>query len=283
MKITVRRAATFAAVVFGVGGLGMVWMDRQLPAVANPELWPAPARPTALLDPALEARVEARLAAMTLTQKVGQTVQADIGSIDAADLAKWPLGSILVGGDGGPGRDDRAPVSEWLALTQQLHAAAAAQGGPGLLVGVDAVHGHNNLVGAVIFPHNIGLGAAREPELAGRIASATAESMAATGMNWNFAPTLAVPRDARWGRTYEGFGGDPALVASYAGPVVRGYQGDPGQPVAPDRVAATAKHFLGDGGTDQGTDQGDTRLGEAELIEVHAQAYRAAIDAGVLT
>ncbi|MBA2320542.1 MAG: glycoside hydrolase family 3 protein, partial [Deltaproteobacteria bacterium] len=151
------------------------------------------------------------------------------------------------------------------------------------LIGVDAVHGHNNLVGAVIFPHNIGLGAARDPELAGRIASATAESMAATGMNWNFAPTLAVPRDARWGRTYEGFGGDPALVASYAGPVVRGYQGDPGQPVAPDRVAATAKHFLGDGGTDQGTDQGDTRLGEAELIEVHAQAYRAAIDAGVLT
>jgi beta-glucosidase len=234
---------------------------------AVPDAWPSRVASDEVADP----RVEDRLAAITVPEKVGQTIQAEIGSIAPADLAKWPLGSILVGGNGGPGGRERAPAPDWLALTRSYQEASPTP----LLIGVDAVHGHNNVVGAVIYPHNIGLGAAHEPELVERIAAATAAEVAATGMNWDFAPAVSVPQDARWGRTYEGWSSDPAVVASYAGPAVRGIQAD-------HRVAATAKHFLGDGGTWHGIDQGDTRVSEQELIDVHARGYTAAIDAGVL-
>lgn len=252
-------------------------------AVATPMSWPTASSPAALTDAALEAKVAERLASLGLEQKVGQTIQAEIGTIRPEDLAEWPLGSILIGGNGGPDGQERAPAAAWAALSDRYQSAVT--GGIPLLIGVDAVHGHNNVVGAVIFPHNIGLGAAREPDLAARIATATAEEVAATGMNWTFAPTVTVPQDLRWGRTYEGWGSSPALVASYAGPVVRAIQGElvPGQPLAPGRIAATAKHFLGDGGTRGGRDQGDTRLTEQQLIDLHAQGYLAAIDAGALT
>jgi beta-glucosidase len=245
--------------------------------------WPVGSSPAGFTDDAQEALVRRRLASLDLEQKVGQTIQADIGSIRPEDLTTWPVGSILVGGNGGPGGQERAPASAWAALAGRYQSAVV--GDIPLLFGIDAVHGHNNVVGAVIFPHNIGLGATGEPALAARIADATAEAVVATGMNWTFAPTLAVPQDLRWGRTYEGFGGTPSLVASFAGPVVRGFQGDlvPGRALGAGKIAATAKHFIGDGGTRRGRDQGDTRVSEQELIDVHARSHIEAIEAGVLT
>ena len=154
-----------------------------------------------------------------------------------------------------------------------------------ILFGVDAVHGHSNLPGATLFPHNIGLGAAGDPLLVRRIGEATAAEIAASGIEWTFAPTLAVPQDLRWGRSYEGYGADPALVAAYARAMTLGLQGAlaPGRPLASGQVAATAKHFIADGGTFEGRDQGDARIEEAELVAQHAAGYRAAIDAGALT
>ena len=154
-----------------------------------------------------------------------------------------------------------------------------------LLFGIDAVHGHRNIVGATLFPHNIGLGAAHDPELVRRIGVATAEAVAATGIDWAFAPTIAVPQDIRWGRSYEGYAQDPALVRQYAQAAVEGLQGpaELSNKLQAGRVAASAKHFLGDGGTAGGVDQGDTQVSEGELIRLHAQGYVSAIDAGVLT
>jgi beta-glucosidase len=153
------------------------------------------------------------------------------------------------------------------------------------MFGIDAVHGHNNIVGATLFPHNIGLGAARDPELIERIGAATAQEVAASGADWTFGPTLAVPRNDRWGRAYEGYGEHPEIVSSYAGPMTRGLQGVlvEGRPLAHDRIAGSAKHFLADGGTTDGVDQGDARIPESELVAIHAQGYVPAIDAGVLT
>ena len=138
------------------------------------------------------------------------------------------------------------------------------------------------MIGATLYPHNIGLGAARNPELVGRIAAATAKQLRATGIDWTFAPTLAVPRDDHWGRSYEGFSEGPRIVASYAGPIIEGYQGKPGRRgfLGPDKVMATAKHFLGDGATAEGRDQGDARIGEAELRDIHGAGYPPTIAAG---
>ena len=154
-----------------------------------------------------------------------------------------------------------------------------------LIYGIDAVHGHNNVVGATIFPHNIGLGAARDPDLIRRIGEATALEVAVTGADWTFGPTLAVPRDDRWGRSYEGFGEHPEIAQSYAGPLTLGLQGpiEPGRPLQPGRIAGSAKHFLADGGTADGRDQGDFIGTEQELIDIHLSGYPQAIDAGVLS
>ncbi len=258
-------------------------------AVAHPDLWPAAHSPAAITDPATEARIAALIARMTVEQKVGQTIQADISEITPADLAKYPLGSILAGGNSGPYGDERATAKQWHDLVASFHAASLKPQANGLAIpvifGVDAVHGHNNLPGATVFPHNIGLGAAHDVDLVRRIGAATAAEVAASGIEWTFAPTLAVPQDLRWGRSYEGYAADPALVARYAAAMVLGLQGPlvAGRTVAIDRVAATAKHFLADGGTAGGKDQGDAKIGEAELIRLHAQGYPAAIDAGALT
>jgi len=252
------------------------------------EQWPR-THSRGLVDAATEARIDALLAKMSLEQKVGQVIQTDIGAVTPEDLARYPLGSILAGGNGGPRGDDRATPLEWLELSRRFHAAALAPRKAGvaipLMFGIDAVHGHSNMLGAVIFPHNIGLGAAHDPELVRRVGAATAEAVAATGIDWTFAPTLAVPQDLRWGRSYEGFGQDPALVREYARAAVEGLQGPPetAGKLQAGRVAASAKHFLGDGGTFDGVDQGDTRVSESELIRLHAQGYVAAIDAGVMT
>jgi beta-glucosidase len=223
---------------------------------------------------------------MSLEQKVGQMIQADISAITPADLAFYPLGSILAGGDSGPYGDERSDAAKWQRMVSEFRDASLKSGaGIPILFGVDAVHGHSNLPSATIFPHNIGLGAMNDQDLIQKIGAVTATEVAASGIEWTFAPTLAVPQDLRWGRSYEGYGSDPALVARYSRAMTLGLQGRlvSGQPLAADRVAATAKHFLADGGTLDGKDQGDAKISEAELVARHAQGYPAAIDAGALT
>src|SRR5215831_1490953 len=255
------------------------------PASVHPERWPKLPPPLAR-DPLLEARVEQMLSRLTPAQKVGQLIQADIGSITPDDLRHYSLGSILNGGNSSPRDDKLAAPSEWLALADRFYDAAMAASPIGLplLWGTDAVHGHNNIPGATIFPHNIGLGAAHDPELIRRIGEITALEVRVTGLDWAFSPTVAVARDARWGRTYESYAEDPQLVRAYAAAYVEGLQGTPGTPAFLDgaHVLATPKHFLGDGGTG-GRDQGDNPGSEQELRDIDAPGYEAALGAGAQT
>ncbi|MBB5519992.1 glycoside hydrolase family 3 protein [Amphiplicatus metriothermophilus] len=254
----------------------------------RPDLWPVCA-PAGLRDEATETRVAALLAGMTVEEKVGQIIQADIASIEPADLLTYRLGSILNGANSAPGGDNHAPASAYLALADAFYEASVDPAGGAaaipVLWGTDAVHGHNNIVGATIFPHNIGLGAARDPDLIREIGRVTAREMQATGMDWTFAPTLAVARDDRWGRTYESYSEDPEIVAEYAAAMVEGLQGALGTAdfLRGEHVIATAKHFLGDGGTKGGVDQGDNPATEEALRDIHAAGYPPAIAAGVQT
>ncbi|MEZ7274146.1 exo 1,3/1,4-beta-D-glucan glucohydrolase [Sphingobium sp. 10 DY56-G10] len=283
-----RLAALFLTSALALTGAASA---QQAPAVAaaaraNPAAWPQAHSPAAITDPATEKAIDALLARMTIEQKVGQVVQGDISSVTPADLARYPLGSILAGGNSGPYGDERADAATWARMVNDYRAASMKAGaGVPILFGVDAVHGHSNVPGATIFPHNIGLGATHDPDLIHRIGQATAAEIAGSGIEWTFAPTLAVPQDLRWGRSYEGYAADPALVKSYATAMVDGLQGKlvSGKPLGSLRVAATAKHFLADGGTKNGKDQGDAQISETELIRTHAQGYPAAIDAGALT
>lgn len=240
-------------------------------------------------NPALESRLKTLLAQMSVEDKVGQLVQADISAITPDDLKTYHLGSVLAGGNSGPNGNEFATPEQWRALVDQFH-DVAMQSSPGrtpipLLIGVDAVHGHNNVVGATLFPQNSALGAMRDPALVREIGAATAAEVRATDIDWTFAPTLAVPQDDRWGRTYEGFAQDPKVVAAYASAMVEGLQGRPGSSefLRDGHAVATAKHFIGDGGTFEGRDQGDTRVSEATLRDVHGAGYVAAIGAGVQT
>jgi len=258
------------------------------PAPADTDPWPQVAWPLAE-DPALEKRITELMASMTDEEKVGQLVQGDIASITPDDLRTYRLGSILAGGNSDPGGDYDASPAQWLALADAFYAASmdTSQGGKAIpvLFGIDAVHGQSNIIGATLFPHNIGLGATRNPELLRRIGEITALETRATGMEWAFAPTVAVPQDDRWGRTYEGYSESPEVVASYAGAMVEGLQGKVGSPTFLDgrHVIASVKHFLGDGGTVDGKDQGDARIDEAELVRLHAAGYPPAIAAGAQT
>ena len=255
---------------------------------SDASVWPQVAWPLPE-DPALEKRISELLASMTVEEKVGQLVQGDIGSLTPDDVRKYRLGSILAGGNSDPGGRYDASPAEWLALADAFYDASmdTSQGGKAIPVvfGIDAVHGQSNIVGATLFPHNIGLGAARNPELLRRIGEITALETRATGMEWTFAPTVAVPQDDRWGRTYEGYSESPDVVASYAGAMVEGLQGKVGAADFLDgrHVIASVKHFLGDGGTTDGKDQGDTRISEAELVRIHAAGYPPAIAAGAQT
>ena len=255
-------------------------------ATVHPQRWPK-LHAALARDPQLESRVEQLLSRLTPAEKVGQLVQADIGSITPDDLRHYPLGSILNGGNSSPRDDKLAAPSEWLMLADRFYdaATAASPNGLALLWGTDAVHGHNNIPGATLFPHNIGLGAARDPELIRRIGEITALEVRVTGLDWAFSPTVAVARDARWGRTYESYGENPDLVREYARAMVEGLQGAPGTPQFLDaaHVLATPKHFLGDGGTEDGRDQGNNTAPESELRDVHAAGYEAAITAGAQT
>nr|WP_229664684.1 glycoside hydrolase family 3 protein [Sphingomonas metalli] len=265
---------------------GAAQQARPSGAVAHPDQWPV--LPMRLKrDAKVEARVDAILAKMSVEDKVGQLIQVDIASIEPRDLETYKLGSILNGGNSAPNRDEFAPAAEWLKLFDALYDASVkrSDGRPVVPViwGTDAVHGANNIVGATLFPHNIGLGAMRDPALIRKIGAITAIETAATGIDWSFAPTVAVVQDDRWGRTYESYSEDPAIVASYAGQMVEGIQGTIGQDfMKPGHVISSVKHFLGDGGTG-GHDQGDTRVSEAVLRDVHAAGYMTALPAGALT
>ncbi|KQT32709.1 1,4-beta-D-glucan glucohydrolase [Sphingomonas sp. Leaf412] len=254
----------------------------------HPERWPAVKWPIAR-DAATEARIADLLRRMTVEEKVGQVVQADIASVTPDDVKRYHLGSVLNGGNSGPGGDDLAPAAKWLDLADAFHAASTDRSGGGvgipILWGTDAVHGHSNIVGATLFPHNIGLGAANDPDLIQRIGAATAAEIRVTGQEWTFAPTITVPQDARWGRTYEGYSSDPKLVARYADRMVLGLQGPATGKAMLDGpyVLASTKHFLADGGTFEGRDQGDARIDEATLRDVHGLPYVPVIEAGVGT
>ena len=254
--------------------------------VARPDQWPAATSPIPR-DAAMEARITALMARMSLEQKVGQVVQGDIASITPDDVRRYHLGSVFNGGNSDPGGRYNAPAKDWLALADAFWDASTAPQGklPRIpaIWGIDAVHGHSNVVGATLFPHNIGLGAMRDPALMRRIGAATAIEMRVTGIDWTFAPTIAVVRDDRWGRTYEGFGETPEIATSYAGPLVEGLQGRIGDRdwLKGPHVVATAKHFLGDGGTRGGKDQGDAVMGETALRDLFSPPYYAALKAGV--
>jgi beta-glucosidase len=255
-------------------------------AIASPKLWPEAASPSAISNVKTEDEISALIAKMTIAQKVGQLIQADISAVKPQDLAEYPLGSILAGGNSGPYGDERASAAKWGQLVTEFRVSSRQSGaGIPILFGVDAVHGHSNLPEATIFPHNIGLGAARDVDLIERIGAATAAEISGSGIEWTFAPTLAAPQDMRWGRTYEGYSSDPALIKNYARAMTLGLQGTlvAGKPLEAKHVAATAKHFLADGGTADGRDQGDAQISEAELVAKHAQGYPASINAGALT
>jgi beta-glucosidase len=258
------------------------------PAPINPALWPAPKSPFKP-DAALEKRVADLMAKMTLEEKVGQVIQPDINSVTPEDMRRYHFGSILAGGNSSPDKDEFAAPARWLALADAFYNASVdrSNGGQGIpsIWGIDAMHGHSNVVGATLFPHNIGLGAMRNPALIEAIGKATATEIRATGIEWTFAPTLTVPQDTRWGRAYEGYSEDPSVVVSYAAAMVRGLQGKPGDAdfLKPPHVMATAKHFLGDGGTANGKDQGDTKVDEATLAKIHGAPYAPAIEAGLMS
>jgi beta-glucosidase len=254
----------------------------------DPALWPAPVSPFRP-DAQLERRVTELLAKMTLEEKIGQVIQPDIGSVTPDDMRRYHFGAILNGGNSAPDKDEFAPPGKWLALADAFYSASVdrSNGGQGIpmIWGTDAMHGHSNIIGATLFPHNIGLGAMRDPQLIEAIGAATAAEIRATGLEWTFAPTLTVPQDTRWGRSYEGYSEDPQVVVSYAAAMVRGLQGKPGSSdfLRPPHVMATAKHFLGDGGTSTGRDQGDTRVDEAALRDTHGAPYAPAIEAGLMS
>jgi beta-glucosidase len=255
----------------------------------QPALWPAAVQRTLTNRADVEAMVDRLLAGMTLEEKVGQMIQADIASITPAQLQQYKLGSILAGGGAAPGNDVRTTPQAWLELTSAFFSASLESGTPAhraipIIFGIDAVHGNAKIVGATVFPHNVALGAMHDPGLVRRIGEATAQEVAAIGVDWTFAPTVAVVRDPRWGRSYESYSESPELVAQYAASMVQGLQGAPDstQFMAPGHTLASVKHFLGDGGTLSGRDQGDDEAPETVLAHVHGAGYPPAIQAGAL-
>ena len=254
---------------------------------ATTSLWPS-VQSAVKKDPAIEAKITALLSQLTTEQKVGQLIQPELRHVTPADITEYSIGSILNGGGSFPGENKHAKVEDWLALADAFyHASMNTENGRvpvPVIWGTDAVHGHNNIIGATLFPHNIGLGAARNPDLIREIGAVTAAEIAVTGIDWSFAPTLAVVRDDRWGRTYESYSEDPAIVKAYGGAMVEGLQGIAGKDLLSERhVIATAKHFLADGGTEGGQDRGNADISEEELVRIHNAGYETALAAGAQT
>ena len=220
---------------------------------------------------------EQLLQQMTLAEKIGQMTQADSDALkkNPTDVEKLFLGSVLSGGNSNPA--DNKPETWRKFVTGFQQQALRTRLKIPLLYGIDAVHGHNNLLGAVVFPHNVGLGATRNAALVEQAAHVTAVEIAGSSMHWAFAPCVAVAQDIRWGRSYESFSSDPALVSELGAAANRGFQSPlPGG----FELLACTKHFAGDGGTQNGVDQGNTVGEEAALRKLHLAPYAAAIQAG---
>jgi beta-glucosidase len=241
------------------------------PVRAAGEIYKDPTQP-------VPARVADLLSRMTLDEKIGQMTQAERSDItNTADLATYGLGSLLSGGGSAPATNTATGWADMYDAFQQ--AALANRLGIPLIYGVDAVHGHNNVRGATIFPHNIGLGATRDASLVQQVGQATAEEVAGTGIDWTFAPCLCVARNERWGRTYESFGEDPAIAQSLT-TIITGFQGTTLGGTG-SSILATAKHYVGDGGTTGGDDQGNTQLSEADLRRIHLPPFTSAVQRNV--
>jgi beta-glucosidase len=257
---TASRAAVTAVLLVAIAGSAPI-----RPAFAAPPPYQDPSLPVA-------DRVADLLPRMSLDEKLGQMTQAERGGVSGADVTGFRLGSLLSGGGSAPSPNT---ASSWADMYDGFqNAALATPLAIPLIYGVDAVHGHNNVVGATIFPHNVGLGATRDPALVQNIGRAVAEEVAGTGIDWNFAPCLCVARNDRWGRTYESFGEVPE-ISSQLTTFITGLQ--TGTPA----VLATAKHYVGDGGTTNGTDQGNTELTEAQLRAIHLPPFQAAVQRNV--
>ncbi len=226
------------------------------------------------------------LAKMTLAEKAGQMTQVANSYItNKNDIATYGLGSVLSGGGGGP-NGAGGTATQWADMVDdfQSYALKSRLGIP-LIYGADAVHGHNNVQGAVLFPHHIGMGATRDAALVQQVEDVTRQEVLGTGIHWTFGPCVCVPRDDRWGRTYEGYGEDPSVVSPLGQAAVSGFQG---ASLGTNSVLATAKHYIADGGTTFGTgdsgyliDQGDARITETELRAVHLPPYQSAVATGV--
>jgi len=268
------------AACHGTGGLTPDETPVQaLPACSAPAASPASrSLGTWGMTPRTEADIPAAIAAMTLAEKIGQMVQADVSTASPDDVREYRLGSIT---DTVP-KGDRTTTAAWRELYDGYQRAALqTRTGIPLVIGIDAVHGHAYFDGnSVILPHNIGLGATRNPQLARELARITARELSATGVRWTFSPTIAVARDIRWGRTYESFGEDVELQRMFASAFVDGYQGRDLR--ADDTVGATAKHFVADGATDGGVDRGAATISDAELRAMHLPGFVDAIDLGVV-
>lgn len=281
----IRTATACCALLIGAGLLSTPVVAQTPPqgdGTVHPKAWPVAKSPVGL-NAADEARITKMLKAMTIEEKVGQIIQPEWKSITPDEVALYHIGSIGNGGGSAPGGNKHASVKDWVDMIEPYYQASVRPGKKvtiPLIYASDAVHGHNNVYGATLFPHNIGLGAARDPALLRRIGQVTAAEVRSTGMDWSFAPTLAVARDDRWGRTYESYSEDPEIVAQYAAAMVSGLSGSGETFLDEDHVIATAKHFLGDGGTIGGRDQGETPITEADLIRLHAAGYTPAIAAG---
>jgi beta-glucosidase len=239
-------------------------------------------QPAVTADAEMETKIASIVAKMTLEQKVGQMVQGEIQGTSPADVTTYSLGSMLNGGGSWPANARHATAQSWRDMADAYFDASLSVDGTKIPVlwGIDAVHGNNNVYGATVFPHNIGLGAAHDACLVQQIGAATAAEVRATGQDWAFGPTLAVVRDDRWGRTYEGFSEDPAIVRWYGEAAFKGFGG-----LDPDGkhlhgVLATAKHFIGDGGTTFGADQGNNQYPESDLINIFSQGYYGALGPG---
>ncbi len=247
-------------------------------------IWPV-IQSQVIKDDSIENKIKVLIDTMTLEQKIAQMIQPEIRDISIEDMRKYGFGSYLNGGGAFPSGNKYSTPQEWVDYAQLMYEASIDDALDGSKIptmwGTDAVHGHNNVIGATLFPHNIGLGAANNPELIKEIATATATEVMATGIDWVFAPTVAAVRDDRWGRTYEGYSEDPEIIKAYASAIVEGLQGKPGVDFMDDsHVISTVKHFIGDGGTKDGIDQGNNMVSEQELFDIHAQGYVGGLTAG---
>ena len=254
---------------------------QQLPYYSK---WPV-IQSSIVKDPAIETEIERILSLMTVAEKVGQMIQPELREVTVEEIQHYKIGSILNGGGAWPNHNKYASAAEWAAKADEFwHATEAMFADRPFRIpffwGTDAVHGHNNVYRATVFPHNIGLGCARNPALLYEIGRITAKEIAATGLDWTFAPTVATPRDLRWGRVYEGYSEDPEITYAYAGEMVRGLQGSAEELKGQEHVISNVKHWLGDGGTATGVDRGINHYSEDHLRNIHAMGYFSGLNAG---